>query len=46
MGSDILFQHSFGELADLHKLKGSDVTMVLVSAPTEEAEKKGGLYCV
>jgi hypothetical protein len=37
----MLCQHSFGELADLHRSRGSDITMLLVSAPTEESEKKG-----
>lgn len=37
----MLCQHSFGELADLHRSRASDITMLLVSAPTEESEKKG-----
>ena len=41
MGSDTLCQYSFGELANLHRSRASDLTMLLVSAPTEEAEKKG-----
>ena len=41
VGSDVLCQYSFGELADLHRSRASDLTMLLVSAPTEEAEKKG-----
>jgi translation initiation factor eIF-2B subunit gamma len=41
MSSDMLCQYSFGELADLHRLRSSDLTMLLVSAPSEEAEKKG-----
>ena len=41
VGSDLLCQYSFGELADLHRSRASDLTMLLVSAPTEEAEKKG-----
>eukprot|EP00596_Hydrurales_sp_CCMP1899_P006853 CAMPEP_0119040746 /NCGR_PEP_ID=MMETSP1177-20130426/10741_1 /TAXON_ID=2985 /ORGANISM="Ochromonas sp, Strain CCMP1899" /LENGTH=392 /DNA_ID=CAMNT_0007006067 /DNA_START=122 /DNA_END=1299 /DNA_ORIENTATION=- len=41
MGSDMLSQYSLKDLSDLHRSRASDVTMLLVSAPTEEAEKKG-----
>lgn len=41
MGSDMICQHSFGEIADLHRSRGSDLTMLLVSAPSEDSEKKG-----
>ena len=46
MGSDTLCQYSFGELANLHRSRASDLTMLLVSAPTEEAEKKGAYITV
>ena len=45
MGSDMICQHSFGEIADLHRSRGSDLTMLLVSAPSEDAEKKGTYWC-
>jgi ADP-glucose pyrophosphorylase len=45
MGSDMICQHSFGEIADLHRSRGSDLTMLLVSAPSEDSEKKGTFWC-
>ena len=42
MGSDVLCQFPLGELAQMHRLRASDVSMILASAPVEESEKKGG----
>ena len=42
MGSDVLCQFPLGELAQWHRLRASDVSMILASAPVEESEKKGG----
>ena len=42
LGSDVLCQFSLGELAQLHRVRAADVSMVLAAAPAEESEKKGG----
>ena len=41
LGSDLVSQFSFGEIAQLHRLRAADVTMLLCSATVEESEKKG-----
>lgn len=41
LGSDVLCQFALSELSQLHRARGSDITMLLASASVEESEKKG-----
>ena len=40
--SDVFCKIPLGELAQTHRLKSADVTMLLTAAPMDEPEKKGG----
>lgn len=42
MSSEVFCKGGLGELTNIHRLKGGDVTMMLATAPVEEGEKKGG----
>ena len=42
LSSEVFCKGGLGELTSIHRLKGGDVTMILATAPLEEAEKKGG----
>ena len=39
--SDMLCQYPLTELTSLHRVRAADITMLLASAPFDEAEKKG-----
>ena len=40
--SDVFSRFSLGEMATFHRTRSSDLTMLLVPAPIDEPEKKGG----
>lgn len=40
--SDVFSRFSLGELVNFHRIRQSDLTMMLVAAPIDEPEKKGG----
>lgn len=42
ISSDIFSKFSLGEVTNFHRIRSSDLTMILVAAPLDEPEKKGG----
>ena len=43
INSDVFSKFSLGDMANFHRTRSSDLTMMLVAAPMDEPEKKGGL---
>ena len=42
INSDVFSRFSLGELVTFHRIRQADLTMLLVAAPIDEPEKKGG----